>query len=487
MAGKSRFVWKINNTMDQTRLPIWEKAKKYNCGTRAWLHVPGHGGGPGLPPETASLLAGSARFDLTELPGLDDLFCPQGAIKDAQALAACVWHSDACYFLVNGSSAGVLAMILSVCSPGDIIVAPRTAHSSFYHALILSGAVPRYLPVPQAAGIHLNVDDKAVRAALSVNPDAKAVFLTSPSYHGVCANVSAIAGITAEYNIPLLVDEAHGAHLGFFAGLPPAAGALADLRVQSWHKTLGALTPGAVLHKTGPRINTFRLEDTLQWVQTSSPSYPLLLSLDAVRKQMALSGEELARRMFEHALELRSRLKEAVPLLGEEQVNAQGFSLDITKVTVLAAQGGFNGLKACQELNKNGIDVELAQPDHLLALVGPGYQRIHTAKIADVFCSIAADRAESAKLPLLPQPDVVLPPRDAYYSKSRSVSPGNAVGMVSATMVTSYPPGIPLLVPGERITEEIIDYLTLAHQTGAHFRGLNSDGHIRVCCGEVKE
>ena len=470
--------------MDQKRLPLWEKAKLYDTEERIWLHVPGHGGGPGLPTPVALSFAGTARYDLTELPGLDDLFSPHGAIAEAQKLAASAWQSDQSRFLVNGSSSGVLAMVLACCRPGDVILAPRNAHTSFYHAVILSGATPLYLPVEEKDGISLNVTVDAVREALENNPGIRAVFVTSPSYCGVCADLARIAKLVRKHHALLLVDEAHGAHLGFFSGLPPSAAAYADLRVQSWHKTLGALTPGAVLHQRGTRVDNARLADALQWVQTSSPSYPVLLALDAVRQQMALGGAAIVRSLSEHALELRSRLRTVIPLLEETEVADAGFALDRTKVTLLTARAGICGLLAAKTLAASGIDIEYAQPGYLLALVGPGYRQESGEKVADVLKGIGDTEPGPVELPPLPPPEVVMTPREAYYGQAFAINAGEAIGRVSAGMVTGYPPGIPILVPGERITKEISAYLALARGAGVHFRGLDPAGRIRaLCCG----
>lgn len=468
--------------MDQSRLPIWEQVNKYQDKDRVRLHFPGHGGGPGLPAGVAgAAFAKVARLDLTELPKLDDLHNPTGAIAEAQALAAALFGADKTYFLVNGSSAGVLAMVLAACNPGDLILAPRNAHGSFYHALIFSGALPHYLPVAEQSGVLLNVAPEDVAKAFARHPQAKALFLTSPSYNGVCADVAEIAGIARRHGALLLLDEAHGAHLGFSRCLPATFGQLADLRVQSWHKTLAALTPGAVLHQHGLRVDSHRLRSALQWVQTSSPSYPLLLSLDAVRRQMALEGSSVAEEMAANAEELRAAIAGLLPLLTEADLPA-GFRLDITRLTVLTGQAGVCGFTAARQLAKQGIDVELAQARSLLAVVGPGFQTEKIERVALAFKGLVRQEAEKmSAMPPLPQVEVVLSPREAFYGASGYAAPEDALGKIAAETVAAYPPGLPLLAPGERITEEVIAYLQGAGAAGVCFRGLDREGRIRIC------
>jgi arginine/lysine/ornithine decarboxylase len=472
----------IINVMNQSRLPLLEEINTYRSMGRVWLHVPGHGGGLGLPAEIVDFMAGVAEIDLTELPGLDDLHCAVGAIAAAQSLAAEVWHADETFFLVNGGSSGVLAMVLATCLPGDVVLAPRNAHGSFYHAAIMSGALPRYLPVVEKDGVPLNVTVQAVKDGFTRYPNAKAIFLTSPSYHGVCADVSAIATIARQHGALLLLDEAHGAHLGFSKRLPPAQGHLADLRVQSWHKTLGALTPGAVLHRHGEKVEQWRLRSALQSVQTSSPSYPVLLSLDATRKQMASTGEQIVDKMANNAASLRQATAMSVPFLEPADVKAHGFLLDPTRVTFLTGKKGLCGFAAARQLYQQGIDIELAQPGFFLALIGPGYRNESTSKTAvAIRCLSNVEASLYVELPPLPGVRIVLSPRDAHYAPSEALTPAQAKGRISAGMVISYPPGNPLLVPGEQITEEVITYLDKAARAGVHFRGLDSQGRLRVC------
>jgi arginine/lysine/ornithine decarboxylase len=468
--------------MEQNKAPIWDKLKKYQKKEHIWLHVPAHCGGAGLPPPLQGEFAAWARYDLTELPGLDDLAEPGGIIARAQMLAARAFGAAETFFLVNGASAGVRAMIRAVCNPGDIILIGRNAHRSHLEALAFTGAEPRYLPVAEAGGMPLNVTAEAVRDGLRRFPQAKAVFITSPSYYGVAADLAAIAELTREARALLLVDEAHGAHFAFSQDLPEPAGPYCDLRVQSWHKTLGALTPGAVLHCHGERIDRKRLRRAVQEVQTSSPSYPLLATLDAVRREMALRGAKTTAEMLRMAAGLRRVLRDFLPLFERREARQSGFDLDETRITVLAARAGICGLALGRHLSEQGIEVELYNPHHLLAIVSPGYKVEWTGQLAGILAGMPfSEMAQTFDRPLPPPPPPVCLPREVYFRPAKPVKLEEAVGDVAAEAVVCSPPGIPLLLPGERITAEIAEYLIAARQYGVVFQGIDSLGRINVC------
>jgi arginine decarboxylase len=280
--------------LDQTTAPLLEALKIYTQQRHAPFYAPGHKRGQGIPQSLRDLLGASVfRADLPELPNLDNLFAPESVIQAAQELAAEAFGAEQTWFLVNGSTAGVMAAILATCATGDKIILPRNIHQSAIAGLILSGAVPIFINPEYDPTIDLaySITPTAVAAALKRYPDAKAVMMLYPTYEGVCGDVSAIAQLTHQHNIPLLVDEAHGPHFAFHPDLPPSAlSAGADLSVQSTHKVLGAMTQASMLHVQGNRIDRERLSKALQLVQSTSPNYLLLAYLDAARQQMALQG-----------------------------------------------------------------------------------------------------------------------------------------------------------------------------------------------------
>ena len=281
----------------QARMPILETLQALARQPDAAFYAPGHKRGQGIYQPLADFLGSSVfRADLPELPQLDNLLAPEGVIEEAQALAAETFGASRTWFLVNGSTCGIIAAILATCAAGDKIVLPRNSHQSAIAGLILSGAIPVFIYPEYDPKLDLtySVTPEAVEAALKQHADAKAVMVVYPTYEGVCSDLAAIAQVTHQFNMPLLVDEAHGAHFAFHPHLPPSALATgADLTVQSTHKVLGAMTQASMLHIQGNRVDPQRITKALSLVQSTSPSYLLLASLDAARQQMALQGREL--------------------------------------------------------------------------------------------------------------------------------------------------------------------------------------------------
>ena len=283
--------------LDQFPTPLLTALK--NCANQPDVpfYTPGHKRGQGISPLLTEFL-GTQLFkaDLPELPELDNLFNPESVIAEAQYLASEAFGAEKTWFLVNGSTSGIIATILAICGTGDKILVPRNAHQSVISGLILSGAIaiflqPEYNP---SWDLSYSITPETVAKSLQQHPDAKAVLIVYPTYQGVCGNITEIAKITHQYNIPLIVDEAHGAHFNFHPDLPtPALKAGADLTVQSTHKILGSMTQSSMLHVQGNRINKERLSQTLQFVESTSPNYILLASLDAARQQMATQGYNL--------------------------------------------------------------------------------------------------------------------------------------------------------------------------------------------------
>ncbi|HEY9736470.1 MAG TPA: aminotransferase class I/II-fold pyridoxal phosphate-dependent enzyme, partial [Trichocoleus sp.] len=302
-----------SNSLDQTQAPLLEALTQSARRPHAAFYAPGHKRGQGIPKRLQALLGESVfAADLPELPELDNLFAPEGAIAQAQALAAAAFGAEQTYFLANGSTCGIEAAVLAACRPGEKIVVPRNAHQSVVSALILSGALPVWVQPEYDASWDLvgAVRPEAVAMALQQHPDSRAVLVVSPTYQGICSDLAGIADIAHSYGLPLLVDEAHGPHFTFHPDLPtPALAAGADLAVQSTHKVLSALTQASMLHVQGDRICRQRLQRALQLTQSTSPSYLLLASLDAARQQMALEGYSLLSETLNRVLEARSHLQ----------------------------------------------------------------------------------------------------------------------------------------------------------------------------------
>ncbi|MEO0968612.1 MAG: aminotransferase class I/II-fold pyridoxal phosphate-dependent enzyme, partial [Cyanobacteria bacterium J06639_18] len=318
--------------LSQTKTPLLDTLWEYANKPHAPFYTPGHKLGKGISSQLKEYF-GQAVFkaDLPELTDLDNLFAPGGVIQEAQQLAAEAFGASHTWFLVNGSTCGIEAAILANCNQGDKIILPRNVHSSVISGLILSGAIPifiqpEYDPVLDIAH---GVTPHSVEVALKQHPDAKAVMVVYPTYYGTCGDITAIANLTHKYNVPLLVDEAHGAHFAFHPELPISAlAAGADLSVQSIHKTLGAMTQASMLHVRGNKIDIERISRSLQLVQSTSPNYLLMASLDAARQQMAVDGKELMSRTLQLAREARSRISKIPGLSVLEKPNSPAQTFD---------------------------------------------------------------------------------------------------------------------------------------------------------------
>lgn len=458
----------------------------------AAFYAPGHKRGQGSPAAFVDLVGRSClRADLPELPDLDNLFAPTGPIAAAQALAAEAFGARQTWFLTNGSTAGVIAAILATCGPGQKLILPRNCHQSAIAGLILAGALPIFVAPAYAPAIDLvgGLTPEAVAAALHAHPDAAAVLLLYPTYQGVGTDVGAIAALAHAHGIPLLVDEAHGPHFGFHPELPPAALASgADLSVQSTHKVLSALSQASMLHLNSDRIDPHRLHSALQLVQSTSPNYLLLASLDAARQQMATQGNFHLQPVLDLAYDLRSRLL-TLPRLTLLQAEALPFGtpgftyLDPTRLTLLTPSLGLSGFALDTWLQAQGVVAELPTTHHLTFILSLG----NTATDGDRLYQALAQLPD---LPHAPQPYVpqslplspaayVLSPRDLYFAPKVTVPIAAAIGRISAELVCPYPPGIPVLLPGEQITETAVECLQQVLAQGGVVTGCR-DPHLKT-------
>ncbi len=430
------------------------------------------------------------KWDLTELAPLDDLHLPRGAIKKAQELAARLFKAEKTFFLVNGVTGGLLSLLMAYAPSGKKILLTRLAHKAALHGIILSGARPIYLPVERepSTGFPLNVSPLSVEKALREHPDTVLALITSPSYWGVAADLPAIRKITAEYGVLLAIDEAHGAHFPFYGDrLPHSAGAGADIWLQSAHKSLGSLTPGAFLH-LGKGMEGRNINFWLQALQTSSPSYPVMISLDLVRRQMALQGREIFSRMWAWGQGLRRDLcREGFAFLRAENVEKMGFGLDPSRLTLLFPRG--KGRRFADLLAQSGYRVELEADGYLLAIGGPSQLAHHHGSFLKALIGIRSflygsnKKAHPWRLPPQEFPaaffspgegnftSFLLSPREAMESSKCSLLLEDAPGRICAEMIVASPPGIPVVAPGEIITVELAHFLQRKKAEGVLFQG----------------
>lgn len=469
----------------QLRTPLFDAVVNYAKEKKISFHTPGHKHGDGIAKRFREFVGAKIfDIDLTLLEEVDSLHDPQGVIREAQALAAEAYGADASFFLVNGTSVGNQVMILAACEPEDKILIPRNAHKSVFAGVILSGAVPVYVQPVIDRDLHVvaNITTESVVRALDEHPDIKVVLVTSPTYHGMTADLEAIARIVKDRGKTLLVDEAHGPHFRFHAGLPLSAlEAGADLCVQSIHKILGAMTQASLLHVKGPRVSAARIRKLLQWLQTTSPSYILMSSLDVARMQMATEGVDQLTRVIQMAEEARGRLRQipGMTCFGREAAGRPGIhDVDVTKLTVGTSGSGLSGIEVAKTLNAEyGIQIEYADAHGFLAIVSLGNTKHDLEMLAGSLKSLVQKRAAGNSgvqrfydVPAF-STEVAMTPREAAFAKAEQIPFEESVGRICAEIVSPYPPGIPLLVPGERISQETYRYLSDLAQFGARITG----------------
>ncbi|MFN6568731.1 aminotransferase class I/II-fold pyridoxal phosphate-dependent enzyme [Dendronalium sp. ChiSLP03b] len=474
--------------LNQNHTPLLNALKACAASSHAPFYTPGHKRGKGISQPLADLL-GKAVFlaDLTELAALDNLFAPQSVIQEAQELAAEAFGALQTWFLVNGSTCGIEAAILTTCGTGDKIILPRNVHSSAIAGLILSGAIPifinpEYDPILDIAH---SITPSAVQSALQQHPDAKAVLTVYPTYYGVCGDVAAIAHITHQYDIPLLVDEAHGAHFTFHPELPtPALAAGADITVQSTHKVLGAMTQASMLHVQGNRIDFDRVSKALQLVQSTSPSYLLLASLDAARQQIAVHGKDLMSRTLQLADEARTKISQ-IPGLAVLEIPAKAelspsfLALDKTRLTVNVSDLGLTGFVVEEILDEMGVIAEFSSLQNLTFIITLGNTQADIQQLVQGFTTIANKyvlqlKSQRHKLSLSWQANNYesrLSPREAFFAVSETLALEYTSDRICAEIVCPYPPGIPVLMPGEVITKAALEYLRQIQAMGGFIGG----------------
>ena len=478
--------------LEQEEAPLLEALSNLLTRKRAAFHTPGHNQGEGIGSQLTRLLGNKVFLaDLPELPELDNLFAPQSTIARAQDLAARCFGADQTWFLINGSSCGIISAIVATCRAGDKIILPRNIHQSAIAGLIVSGATPVFIN-PQfdtLRNITYSITPEALEQTLEKFPETKAVMILHPSYQGVCCDLEAIAKITHSYNIPLIVDEAHGGHFHFHDQLPPAALSVgADLTIQSTHKVLGAMTQASMMHLQGSRIDPQRISRALQLSESTSPSYILLASLDAARKQMALEGRDLMSKALALAEFARSELAEISSLKVLEFSPQAGFKyLDRTRLTIDIRALGITGYEADEILHyKLGVTCELPTLSHLTFIITFGNSQQDIDRLIEALKTLASSYSSGsnaaegalnstalveANLPLNRSSSIELSPRNAYFADTEMIALVEAGDRLSGELVCPYPPGIPVLMPGEIITIGVINYLQKVLASGGVISG----------------
>ncbi len=470
--------------LNQNETPIFDSFNAYADSDLVQFHVPGHKKGQGADYALKELLGERAlRFDNTALPQTDNLQHPRGPILRAQELAADLYGAKASFFAINGTSGAIMAMVLSVLKTGDKIIVQRNVHKSVMAGIILSGAIPIYVQpiIDDELGIAHGVTAQTVEEALQLHPDAQAVLIVSPTYYGVVSDIRGIAEIAHARGIPLLVDEAHGSHFRFSSELPEDAMSQgADIVAQSTHKTLGSLTQSSMLHVGGNLVSPDRVAAVLNMMQTTSPSFFLLASLDCARRDMALRGKALWDYTVSIYRDARERINriEGCYTFGQEHLEKLGMTgMDPTRLTISCWDLQLSGRYMEELLSKQyHIQMELSDFYNVLAVGSHGDTKESLEKLEAALKDISKNhmyyKNEHHNLPIPAIPSQAKTPREAFFGQTYNVPLNDSENMISAEFIMSYPPGIPILCPGEIVTKEIIDYAHAMKEAGLILTGM---------------
>ena len=467
--------------LNQDRVPIQEALEKMKAIRLVPFDVPGHKRGRGNPMLTEFLGEDCLSVDVNSMKLLDNLCHPVSVIRDAEILAAEAFHAANAFFMVGGTTSAVQAMVLSTCKRGEKIILPRNVHRSAINALILCGAIPIYVnpQTEENLGISLGMKIEDLKSAIEKNPDAKAVLVNNPTYYGICSNIEEIVKIAHDHGMKVLADEAHGTHFYFSSKLPISAmDAGADFASISMHKSGGSLTQSSLL-LTGKNINTGYVHQIINLSQTTSGSYLLLSSLDISRKNLALNGEKI----FDKVIELVEYARNEINALGDyyaysrELIDGDSiFDFDITKLSIFTRPTGLAGIEVYDLLrDEYDIQAEFGDIANILAYVSVGdrlkdIERL-VAALGEIRRNYRKDPSKMLKAEYI-EPEVVLPPQDAFYSEKISKPiDERLIGEVAAEFVMCYPPGIPIIAPGERFTREILNYIRFAKKKGCQMTG----------------
>ena len=467
---------------DQQSMPLYYALKKHAQIHPTSFHVPGHKYGHVFPENTKNDFASILHLDATELTNLDDLHEPSGVIKKAQSLAAELYRVKNSYFLVGGSTSGNLAMILASCKKGDTVFVQRNCHKSIIHALRLAGVKPVFLLPEYDERHHLPVglSVKKLEKALESFSDVKALILTSPNYFGMSVTKSEfkkVIQLAHSKQIPVLVDEAHGAHFILGDPFPTSSTRLgADLVVHSAHKTLPAMTMGSYLHFNSNLVCKEKLEYYLQVVQTSSPSYPIMASLDIARYFLAQLEKEKVDELFLHIQDFRKQLQqiEQIEVLPLQSSNYIGDPLKLT----IQTNTDLSGFDLQKRLENKKIFVEMADPYHVLfvlPLIPLKNTEELTAQIADVVKDQPVRKNRKTfhlkEIEQVPISVLDLSFEQMENSQVKEIALQDAVGSISASTIIPYPPGVPLLMAGEKVRPSHIETILFLKDHGANFQG----------------
>ena len=475
--------------LSQERAPIYEALEKFQKMRVVPFDVPGHKRGRGNPELTALLGETCMRMDVNSMKPLDNLCHPVSVIREAEELAAEAFGAAHAFLMVGGTTSAVQSMILSVAKRGEKIILPRNVHRSVMGAMVLCGAVPVYVnpACDDRLGIPLGMSVKDVEMAIRKNPDAKAVLVNNPTYYGICSDLRSIVKLAHEYGMLCLADEAHGTHFYFGEGLPVSAMAAgADMAAVSMHKSGGSLTQSSLL-LTGPAMQEGHVRQIINLTQTTSGSYLLLSSLDISRRNLALRGKEA----FAGVVKLAEYARSEINRIGgyyaysRELINGDSiYDFDVTKLSVNTLDIGLAGIEVYDLLrDEYDIQIEFGDLGNILAYLSIGDRQREVERLVSAMAEIRR-RYSGPKNDLMVQeyiePIVAVSPQAAFYAEKESLPLRRTCGRICSEFVMCYPPGIPILSPGEEITQEILDYIEYAKEKGCSMTGPEDPGIERL-------
>ena len=466
--------------MTQKRAPIYEALERFRRMRIVPFDVPGHKHGRGNPELVELLGSKCVGIDVNSMKPLDNLCHPVSVIKEAEELAAEAFGAAHAFLMVGGTTSSVQSMVLSCCKKGDKIILPRNVHRSVINALVLCGAHPIYVnpDVDQRLGISLGMKVEQVKKAIHENPDAVAVFVNNPTYYGICSDLRTIVEEAHRYGMQVLVDEAHGTHFYFGDSMPVSAMAAgADMASVSMHKSGGSLTQSSFL-LIGQKVNSGHVRQIINLTQTTSGSYLLLSSLDISRRNLALRGREAFARVVELAEYARNEINQigGYYAFSKEMINGSSvYDFDATKLSVHTLDIGLAGIEVYDILrDEYDIQIEFGDLGNMLAYLSIGDRKQEVERLVSALADIKR-RYRKDKTGMLSQeyisPTVVMTPQESFYAEKESLPIKETRGRVCSEFVMCYPPGIPILAPGEEITDKIIDYILYAKEKGCSMTG----------------
>lgn len=464
----------------QSKAPVLEAMEQHLQNRVVPFDVPGHKGGRGTKELTDFLGKSCLKADVNSMKPLDNLCHPVSVIKDAQDLAAEAFGAENAFFIVNGTTGSVQAMIMAACKAGEKIIMPRNVHRSAINALVVNGAVPVYVNpgTNKKLGIPLGMSVENVKKAIEENPDAKAVLINNPTYYGVCSDLRGIVKLAHEHGMLALVDEAHGTHFYFGEEMPVSGMAAgADMAAVSMHKTGGSLTQSSLL-LCGKSMNAGYVRQIINLTQTTSGSYLLISSLDIARKNLALNGREIFRKTVQYAEYAREEINNlgGYYAFGKELCDGESFyDFDPTKLSIHTRDIGLAGIEVYDILrDEYNIQIEFGDIGNVLAIISAGDRALEIERLISSLYEIkrlySKDKAGMFDHEYI-DPQVIMPPQSAFYGEKKSVSITESSGYICGEFVMCYPPGIPILAPGEKITDDIISYILYAKEKGCMMTG----------------